>query len=411
MSLTRQPTVRDIAIGARYEYTRDLRIRVTVISAAMVALGIWLCFIAQSRVGPVTGSSVLWLLLLVQWCHMRSYATYNPRRPVVSVSAHNAVIIAGVFLLPPVLLPLLAAGYLLRRPVAWHWRVWNLAAAALGLAVSALVWTALQDAGPFQFAVPAALVVLAFWLIESSAANLVNWFADGLSPAESGMWSWSGVRLDLAILSVGALAGTSILLDHRMLVLAAPAVLLVASTCRAIGRAQVSDYDPKTRLLAPHTLDNWGEREVAVSHRRMTPLTAVMIDIDLFRDVNNTYGHRAGDVVLSHVAEQLRSAARSTDLAFRYGGEELTLLLPDSGADVGVVVTERFRNLLAAAPAEVDSLKIPVTVSAGVAQLLPGESLHDVVGRADAALYRAKRDGRDRVAVSVGYEDGDPAVG
>lgn len=399
MNVASEPTVRDVALRLAHDYPARLRRIVIAMSVALVIVGSAICMALQVSSPALTAADLLWLVLLLQWCHLRSTATYNPRWPVLSVSAHNVIIITGVFLLPPVLLPILAAGYLVRRPVAWHWRVWNFAAACVALALSAGAWMALRDGDGRSLAVAAALAVIVFWLVESTGANWVNWYADHVTPTASGLWTWRGMALDLAILSLGALAAITVAADPWMLLLAAPAVTVVIAACQALGRAQVTSYDAKTGLLAPHILTTWGAREVELAHRRQTPLTLVMTDIDWFRQVNTNYGHPAGDAALRHVAELLTAASRSTDLAIRYGGEELTLLLPDTGRDEGEAVAERFRSVLETTPAITRAGAIPLTVSAGVAALEPGETLDSLVARADAALYRAKHAGRNRVEV------------
>ncbi len=393
---TRQQSVREVALRAATTYPTRLRPVVVGLSAVMAVVGTALCLRLQQDSWEITGLSWIVLVVLVQWCHLRSIATYNPRWPVLSVSAHNVVIIIGVFLLPPGLLPLLAAGYLVRRPVLWHWRAWNFGACVLALSLSSAVWQGMRQ--PFgSSALAAASAIVVFWLVETSAANGVNWYADRLSPAASGLWTARGIALDLAILSVGALAGLAFLSDPWLVVLAAPAVLLVVAGCSAMGQAQVSSYDAKTGLLSAATLPTWGGRELELARRRGSAVSLVMVDIDWFRRVNNSYGHLTGDLVLRHVAALLVRAARSTDLAFRYGGEELTLLLPDTDLEDGLLVAERFRRLLETTPASTPDGDVPVTASAGVAARIGTEPLEHLLARADRALLRAKAGGRNQV--------------
>ncbi len=130
------------------------------------------------------------------------------------------------------------------------------------------------------------------------------------------------------------------------------------------------------------------EQALASLAARSVPAALVMLDIDHFKSLNDTEGHEAGDAALVALAEVLRSCTRPGDLPFRYGGEEFGVLLPGLGAEAAVRVAERIR---AAAEA-----RLPRTVSAGVAYAPP--VLHEkLVAEADAALYRAKRGGRNRV--------------
>lgn len=125
------------------------------------------------------------------------------------------------------------------------------------------------------------------------------------------------------------------------------------------------------------------------------------VDLDLFKQVNDSHGHAAGDAVLQQVAALMQRITRQHDLVARSGGEEFTLLLPDAGADDALALAERLRAGLRAQPVLHDSLPLQVTVSVGVATILPGDaSLDAVLARADAALYAAKAGGRDRVCLA-----------
>lgn len=129
------------------------------------------------------------------------------------------------------------------------------------------------------------------------------------------------------------------------------------------------------------------------------------VDLDLFKQVNDRHGHAAGDAVLQHVAALMRRLTRQHDLVARSGGEEFTLLLPDTGADEAAALAERLRAGLQAQPAQhagpQGAVLLSVTVSVGVSLVLPGDaSLDAVLARADAALYEAKAGGRNRVCVA-----------
>jgi diguanylate cyclase (GGDEF)-like protein len=124
----------------------------------------------------------------------------------------------------------------------------------------------------------------------------------------------------------------------------------------------------------------------------------VMMDLDHFKIVNDTYGHSAGDAVLREVAERLRASVRSTDTLARLGGEEFLLLLPMNDIDGALVHAGRIRKHIAATPIACGSASIPITLSLGVAEVFHSDrSSQSVVSRADAALYRAKAAGRNRV--------------
>ncbi len=128
-------------------------------------------------------------------------------------------------------------------------------------------------------------------------------------------------------------------------------------------------------------------------------LSFILLDIDHFKQINDTYGHLVGDKVLEEMIQRVREAARDYDLIGRFGGEEFLLILPDSGFEGAVAAAERVCQAVGSCPFAINAGDIQVTVSLGVATSRPGEqNLDEVLQRADAGLYRAKAEGRNRVA-------------
>jgi diguanylate cyclase (GGDEF)-like protein len=140
-------------------------------------------------------------------------------------------------------------------------------------------------------------------------------------------------------------------------------------------------------------------KEFAYCLRHRVPLSLVMIDLDHFKDVNDTYGHPAGDFVLQQVAQKLSDTVRQEDLFARYGGEEFCLMLREAAADKALRCAERCRRAVGSAPFVFNGTPISVTISLGVATLLDAEYAQpeDLLAAADTYLYRAKAGGRDRV--------------
>ena len=142
------------------------------------------------------------------------------------------------------------------------------------------------------------------------------------------------------------------------------------------------------------------EEEVQRARRYKTPLAVVMIDIDHFKQVNDTYGHAMGDEVLRNIGAMLKANVRATDLAARYGGEELTLVLPHTDAPGALLVAEGLREKFAELEHHLDGVSLRKTASLGVAARDgQGEvpSAEALLKHADEALYRAKQGGRNRV--------------
>lgn len=162
--------------------------------------------------------------------------------------------------------------------------------------------------------------------------------------------------------------------------------------------------DALTGVLNKRALTEALGREHAFAIRHERPLSAALFDIDHFKRVNDTYGHAAGDAVLSQAASRVRSTLRAEDVFARYGGEEFAAVMRDTPAAAAMQCMERVRRAVEAAPFVFESTAIPVTVSIGVATLTagrhpsPGSLLED----ADRALYVAKRTGRNRVQFGEG---------
>jgi two-component system cell cycle response regulator len=132
---------------------------------------------------------------------------------------------------------------------------------------------------------------------------------------------------------------------------------------------------------------------------RGKPLTVLVLDIDYFKSINDTYGHDAGDDVLREFAIRIKKSIRGIDLACRYGGEEFVVVMPETDMAVATLVAERLRRRIASEPFPIQqgTRTVEVTISIGIAALGRNENAAAVLKRADQALYRAKRDGRNRV--------------
>lgn len=158
--------------------------------------------------------------------------------------------------------------------------------------------------------------------------------------------------------------------------------------------------DQLTGLLNRRGFFELGHREVALAKRFNKPLVAIMIDIDHFKSLNDTYGHATGDVVLREVAQRCSREVREVDVIGRYGGEEFSVLLPEANSGIGEVTAERLRSVVASSAFETEHGPLQVTISLGVAALNDqlGE-LDGLLDLADQALYTAKAAGRNRVSV------------
>jgi diguanylate cyclase (GGDEF)-like protein len=162
---------------------------------------------------------------------------------------------------------------------------------------------------------------------------------------------------------------------------------------------ELSRTDALTGLANRRALEERLADEALRSERSKRAFTVVLADIDRFKQVNDGLGHGVGDGVLRELAARLHAGVRSLDLAGRWGGEEFLLVLPDTGAEGALELVEKLRRTISGRAVEVAGQEIPVRLTFGVAEHRGG-SIEDTVRRADEALYRGKREGRDRVVVA-----------
>jgi two-component system, cell cycle response regulator len=173
---------------------------------------------------------------------------------------------------------------------------------------------------------------------------------------------------------------------------------------------EAATHDTLTGLYNRKYLYDALSKEFPYCNRHEVPLSMLMIDIDFFKQVNDSHGHLAGDFVLCRVAEALMKATRAEDLVSRFGGEEFAVLLRETDAAGAAICGERCRNMVAAGRYEIKSRPVGVTLSCGVATLVnrcfntPEELIH----AADQALYAAKAAGRNQVMT---YSAARPGVG
>jgi diguanylate cyclase (GGDEF)-like protein len=166
---------------------------------------------------------------------------------------------------------------------------------------------------------------------------------------------------------------------------------------------QLAATDPLTGIPNRRRFLDVLRREFAVSRRYGNSLSCVSLDLDHFKEVNDAAGHSAGDEVLTRLAEILTSSVREVDVCARFGGDEFALLLPHTPLDKALIVVERIRGRLLALRATWPGPAALVSLSAGIASTMENwiKSPADLLDAADRALYRAKRLGRDRVALST----------
>ena len=165
--------------------------------------------------------------------------------------------------------------------------------------------------------------------------------------------------------------------------------------------------DGLTKLYNSRSFYSQLETEVDRFNRYKHPLSLLLLDLDHFKDYNDTYGHLEGDKILVHFSRIIKSCLRANDTAYRYGGEEFTVILPETGGDEAGTVAQRIRSALEVERfSPVDGKKVKITISIGVTEYQPKEELSTFIQRADRAMYRSKQKGRNMV--SMLYADPPP---
>lgn len=161
--------------------------------------------------------------------------------------------------------------------------------------------------------------------------------------------------------------------------------------------------DALTHLYNRHFMDTHLENLVQQAHRHNRPLSLMLIDVDHFKPINDTYGHAIGDEALQGVAKVLLRGIRTADMAARYGGEEFVVLLPETDLLSATVVTDRIRQMVETTSFRVSHEigNLNLTVSIGAAQLRKNETAGQLIKRADEALYKAKTSGRNQVQLAA----------
>jgi diguanylate cyclase (GGDEF)-like protein len=175
------------------------------------------------------------------------------------------------------------------------------------------------------------------------------------------------------------------------------------STAQLLERlSELAETDGLTKLYNHRHFQQELDRAIASASRYENPMTLAMMDIDHFKTFNDKHGHQAGDHVLREVSRLIRLSVRDTvDIVARYGGEEFAVIMPNTGVDGGVIAMERLRACIEATAFHIGSQTLSVTISIGLAEYAKGQDKSAFVDSADMALYRSKRNGRNRVEAAA----------
>ncbi len=327
-------------------------------------------------------------------------------------SYHTAIVfvVAAVVLLPPELIALLGivqhVPEWLKVRYPWYIQSFNIANYTIdALAAWGVATLAMHRAEPFAgphagwalFGLVASVVFVA--LNHTLLAGMLH-FARGHTLRETGLFSAESLVTDLVLAGLGVAVAGFWRMNPWLVPVAIAPLVLIHRSLSVPALKEEARVDPKTGLFNARHFAAALRDELARSERFERPMAVIMADLDLLREVNNAYGHLAGDAVLGGVAEVFRGQLRHYDIPARFGGEEFAVLLPETTIEQALEIAERVRRAVAATLFEVETSSEPIraTLSVGVAAFpQDGMDANELIHQADLAVYRAKLQGRNRV--------------
>jgi diguanylate cyclase (GGDEF)-like protein/putative nucleotidyltransferase with HDIG domain len=298
----------------------------------------------------------------------------------------------------------------------WSIQAFNIASHTIVMIASGLVLGALQNAftKPEWLELPIVLTTFAFFTVLNHLwVGLVIKFARGQGLRESGVLSGYSLILDFTLLCLGGASAYIWTINPMITILNAVPLYLIYNTLKVPALQRKTDIDQKTGLFNSRFFSETVEKELSRSNRFKRPLTVVMADMDYLRNINNKYGHIAGDEVIIEIANILKSSFRDYDVVSRFGGEEFAILMPETVLEEAFPRVEKLRKLIEEHGFVVSTSVEPiqVTMSFGVAQRDGNAQTKDqLLHNADKALYQAKLSGRNRVmAYQNSFDSNDDA--
>ena len=330
--------------------------------------------------------------------------------PNQSYHATNVFLIPAILLLPPELVVVVAIVQhipaWLKNRTAWYRECFNICnyviatLAAWGTVKLILHADGLIPNGNLRFAVAGLACSVVLVGINHAMLAPMLMLGHGHSIRESGLFSFHGLSTELVLAALGVVLATFWHLNPWLIPFALSPVLLIHRSLSVPKLEAEARVDPKTGLFNARHFGLALTEEIVRAQRFDRPLALIMADLDLLRDINNTYGHLAGDAVLQGIAEVFRTQLRHYDVPARFGGEEFSILLPETSVEEAMEIAERIRKEVAARAFDVETSSQPIraTVSIGVAAYpRDGQDGNELIHQADLAVYRAKLQGRNRV--------------
>ncbi len=381
---------------------------------------IWLVFLMGVLLGtasfaalpqqPLPWSTFVVLTALATFAQL--FSAHAPKHQ----SYHIALVFlfAGALLLHPFLFILLVAIQHLTEWVVerltkgprlrnWYLQPFNIATHIIAGLTACWIASALGGMN-LPLVLTATVAAISYLCLNHALIGLALILARGFSWRESQVLAFDNLLIDLVLLCLGYTITVLWSIDPWLIL---PALMPLVVMYRALAIPQLKEEaqtDSKTGLWNARHFSRLFQAELERAKRFERPLAVIMADLDLLRNINNTYGHLAGDTVLAGIGQILRKTIREYDIAGRFGGEEFAIVLPESGPIEAHTLAERIRRAIEAASFEVSTSPAPiqVTMSLGVA-CFPDDAgtATDLTHEADVAVYQAKLKGRNRVVCAA----------
>jgi diguanylate cyclase (GGDEF)-like protein len=366
---------------------------VMVMSNVLMAAAMWVAFAGRFRDGLAKWTTSL-VIQSIAWLLVAGRGQFSD---LVTITAAN-----GLFALAWSLQ--FAAVLEFQRRHVPHWLLWAPTAAVFMLFLVLVGETRMRPVATSAL-FGAGYLLLAGVALRglTQTGSRAQWLLSGcyllvaLALAARGVAAWRSPDDYAELLPPQLLQSVLYLVSYALVIGGSLAFLLMHKERADEETTRLATTDPLTGVFNRRTFIELAEQELARTRRTGAPLALMMLDLDHFKRVNDTYGHLIGDQVLVAFTRLVRECVRRSDLVVRYGGEEFCVLLPGTLLTAATALAERIRAATAART--LTSLPFRITVSIGVTASAAGAAtaLDDLLARADEALYRAKEEGRNRV--------------
>src|SRR5438874_2295007 len=382
------------------ELPRIARIYVAAVLAAAVVGGLAGVLLAPPRLQLAPEAFVL----LVAATIAQQFKVKSPKHQ----SYYTTTIFffaAALLLRPGYVIAIIIAAHaaeLLRVRYRWYIQAFNVANFILCSMAAGAIFAAGESGnslGGGRAVFFAALAGVVFVILNHFLTALVIMWARSVPIGRAGTMDWENLGTDLALMSVGALGSLLWLTNPWLVPLCLGPLFLIYRSLLVPSLREEARTDPKTELANMKHWNQLAQAEVERARRFGRPLSVVLADFDLLRDVNNRHGHLVGDLMIRRVADAIRAAVREYDVPARFGGDEFAILMPETTLAEAMAVAERIRRGVESIVLDIaDGSSPAATVSVGVA-LFPGHgrTASDLLAAADRAVYQAKALGRNRV--------------